>query len=170
MIRVVILVSVIAACSSTKSITNEPSQTSSQSAATMKPNPKEAMQKIDAPPAPKLTVVDHAISPKADALGWLTQAQTNSVEFKVPIEVAFSFQGVTACAIGVGVDRFDVKVDDSRLGMSLAMRAGEFCEGSKTCAMWVWANWQDGTLVVNKVDSPIAAEDRATATHFHVAK
>jgi hypothetical protein len=164
------LVITMAACSSAKSVANEAGRDVSPSTPASKTDPKEAMRKIDAPLSPKLTVVDHPVSPKADALVWLQHAQTGGVEFKAPIEVTFTFQGVTACAVGLASDKIDVKVDDSRLGMGLAMRAEQFCKGATVCAMWVWANWRDGILIVNKVDSPISEQDRATATHFHVAK
>ena len=121
---------------------------------------------------PPLAVIARSLSPKAEALVWLQQAQVAQIEFRVPIEVKFSFQGIHGCTVGLAAtaDSIDVEVDDSRLGMSLAMRADQFCKGGKTCAMWVWANWRDGTLVVNRVEAAIGETDRGLATHFYIAK
>lgn len=121
-----------------------------------------------ASPAPQF-VVAQALSPKAELRVWLdTQAATTLL--RVPVELDVSVLGVSGASLGFGSDRLQVKVNDSALGESLADHARSWCPDQNTCAMWVWANWKDGTLRVTKAESAIAAKDRAAATHLLVAK
>ena len=119
--------------------------------------------------APLLTVVAQALSPKADALKWLGQAQTAGTSFRVPVEINVSPLGLAGGSLGFADDRIAIKLDDSALGIGLADRAHDWCGDAPTCAMWVWATWQNGTLVVSKAEQAIQQADRATATHIHVA-
>lgn len=128
------------------------------------------MNKIDTPPLPTSTVAEQPLEPKAQALAWLAKAQANKAEFRAPVEVRVSALGVEGGSLGFGSDRIQVKLDDSRLGLGLADRARAFCGQAPTCAIWLWGNWQAGTLVINRVDKAITADERSAATHLHVAQ
>lgn len=121
-------------------------------------------------PTPTLTVVAQALSPKADALKWLSAAQAAGTSFRVPLDLEVSVLGISGGSLGFGNDRITVELDDSALGIGLGDRARDWCGDAPTCAMWVWARWNDGMLIVSKAEGPIAEADRATATHIHVAK
>lgn len=119
-------------------------------------------------PTPEF-VVAAAIGSKAELLAWLTR-QSASTLLRVPLELEVSVLGITGASIGFASDRLQVKVNDSALGESLADRAHGWCGDQSTCAMWVWANWQDSTLRVTRAEGAIAPSDRAAATHVFVAK
>jgi hypothetical protein len=119
-------------------------------------------------PAPEFAVAQ-ALSPKSELLAWLG-AQAATTLLRVPVELEVSVLGVSGAAIGFGGDRLEVKINDSALGESLADRAEMWCSGQRTCAMWVWATWHDGTLRVTRAEAAIAAADRAAATHLFVAR
>ena len=128
------------------------------------------MNKIDTPPLPSSTVAKQPLVPTAQALTWLAKAQADKVEFRAPVEVRVSALGVEGGSLGFGSDRIPIKLDDSRLGMGLADRTRALCGQAPTCAMWVWGNWQDGTLVINRVEKAIKDDERSAATHLHVAQ
>lgn len=119
-------------------------------------------------PAPEF-VVAQALSPKSELLAWLGKQATSTL-LRVPVELEVSVLGVSGAALGFGSDRLEVKINDSALGESLADHAQSWCGDQSTCAMWVWATWQDGTLRVTRAEGPIAAADRAGATHLFVAR
>ncbi len=122
-------------------------------------------------PTPKLTVVAQALVPREAALTWLAQAQNDSTEFRVPVELAVSVMGVSGGKLGFGNDRIAVKLNDSALGSGLKDRARSwFGPAATTCGAWVWARWNDGTLVVTKAEGPIKPDEYDMATHIHVAK
>lgn len=120
--------------------------------------------------APRLSVVAQALTPKTEALTWLSEAQAAGTQFRVPVEIAVSPLGVSGGSLGFGSDRIEVSLDDSALGIGLSDRARDWCGDSETCAMWLWATWKDGTLVVFRAEGAIAPADRGAATHIHVAK
>lgn len=119
--------------------------------------------------APRHTVVAHALSPKSDALKWLSTAQAARTSFRVPLEITVFQLGVSGGSLGFADDRIEVKLNDSAMGIGLGDRAHHWCRNKPTCAMWVWAKWQDGTLIVTEAERAIQPADRATATHIHVA-
>lgn len=121
--------------------------------------------------SPALTVVAQALSPKSEALQWLSAAQRAGTSFKVPIEVRRSALGISGAELGFADDRISVEIDETALGIALADRAATWCgDDADKCAMWVWARWKDGTLVITKAEAKIPPSDRASATHIHVAK
>lgn len=119
-------------------------------------------------PAPEF-VVAQALSPRAELLAWL-DSQAATTLLRVPVELEVSVLGVGGAALGFGDDRLEVKINDSALGESLADHAQSWCSDQRTCAMWVWATWNDGILRVTKAEGPIAAADRAGATHLFIAR
>ncbi|MBP9087670.1 MAG: hypothetical protein KBG15_16225 [Kofleriaceae bacterium] len=122
-------------------------------------------------PAPALTVVAHPLLPTAAALTWLQQAQAQGLTFRVPLEVAVSPLGVGSGHLGFAADRIAVNINDTALGIGLADRARTWCGATATtCAMWVWGQWQDGTLVVTKAEGAIDAAGKPFATNIHISK
>jgi hypothetical protein len=134
------------------------------------PSPETDMNKKPSLP-PALTVVAQALQPKAEALAYLARAQAAGTEMKLPVELDVAALGIGGGHLGFAGDRIAVKLDDAALGVSLSDRAAQWCgEEATRCAMWLWARWRDGTLVVLRADAKINDEDRAGATHIHVAK
>lgn len=116
-------------------------------------------------------MVDQALAPSAAALTWLAKAQADNTEFRVPVELEVSVMGVSGGKLGFGNDRIAVKIDDSALGSGLQDRARSwFGATATTGGAWVWARWNDGTLVVTKAEGPIKPDEYASATHIHVPK
>ena len=120
-------------------------------------------------PTTRCTAVAHPLSPKSDALKWLSTAQAARTSFRVPLEITVSRLGVAGGSLGFADDRIEVKLNDSAMGIGLCDRAHHWCANKPTCAMWVWARWQDGTLIVTEAEQAIQPADRATATHIHIA-
>ena len=120
-------------------------------------------------PTPRCTAEAQPLSPKSDALKWLSIAQAARTSFRVPLEITVSRLGVSGGSLGFADDRIEVKLNDSAMGMGLCDRAHHWCANKPTCAMWVWARWQDGTLIVTEAEQAIQPADRATATHIHIA-
>lgn len=132
--------------------------------------PEHDMNKKPLGPAP-LTVVAQALEPKAEALAFLAKAQADGTVLKLPIEVIVEPLGISGGYVGFGADRITAKIDDTALGVALSDRVASWCgEEATLCAMWVWGKWKDGTILVTRAESKIKDEDRATATHLHVAK
>lgn len=132
--------------------------------------PEHDMNKKPLGPSP-LSVVAQALEPKADALAFLAKAQAEGTMIKLPIEVIVEPLGISGGYVGFGADRITAKIDDTALGVALSDRVASWCGDEATrCAMWVWGKWRDGTILVTRAESKIKDEDRATATHLHVAK
>lgn len=132
--------------------------------------PEQDMNKRPLAPAP-LSVVAQALEPKADALAYLAKAQAEGKELKLPVEVTVEPLGISGGFLGFGPDRVAVKIDDTALGVALSDRVASWCgEEATRCAMWMWGKWRDGTILVSRAESRIKDEDRAAATHIHVAK
>lgn len=128
------------------------------------------MNKRPLAPAP-LTVVAQPLEPQAAALAYLAKAQADGVELKLPVEVTVEPLGISGGFLGFGPDRVPVKIDDTALGVALSDRVASWCgEEATRCAMWMWGKWRDGTILVSRAESRIKDEDRAAATHIHVAK
>jgi hypothetical protein len=122
-------------------------------------------------PAPTLTVVAQPLQPATEALAWLQQAQAQGLSFRVPLDVEVSPLGVGSGHLGFADDRIAVTIDDTALGIGLADRAQTWCGAAATsCAMWVWGQWQDGTLVVTRAEGAIDAASKPFATNFYVSK
>jgi hypothetical protein len=164
------IVGLATSCSSTSTVATDKQPIVAPQRTTTDDIDKEtAMMKTESP-SPIVTVVAQPLSPKSEASAWLKKAEASKLEFRAPIEVTLDALGISACFLGFDKDRIEAKVNDSRLGISLSDRASAWCKGAGTCAMWVWAQWQDGTLVVNKAEGKIEDGDRSLATHIHVAK
>lgn len=122
-------------------------------------------------PAPTLTVVAQPLLPVAEALAWLQRAQTEGLTFRVPLDVEVSPLGVGRGHLGFADERIAVNLDDTALGIGLADRALSWCGATATtCAMWVWGQWQDGTLVVTRAECAIDDASKPFATNIHVNK
>jgi hypothetical protein len=121
--------------------------------------------------APALTTPAQALTPRDALLRWLASAQAAGTLFKAPVELRRSALGILGGELGFASDRPTVAIDDSALGMSLADRAASWCgRGETRCAIWVWARWRDGTLVVTHADAQLLDGERPAATHLHVAR
>ncbi len=122
-------------------------------------------------PAPTLTVVAQPLQPTTQALAWLQQAQAEGLTFRVPLDVEVSPLGAGSGHLGFADDRIAVILDDTALGIGLADRALTWCgTAATTCAMWVWGQWQDGTLMVTRAECAIDDASKPFATNIHVNK
>lgn len=126
------------------------------------------MKKSLAPSSPKTWRVAQAIAPEAELRVWLQHAETQKLTFRAPLQLTVGPLGITSAALGIE-NGVTVKIDDTRLGIGLAARARQACGNASHCAFWVEANWQNGIVVVNRVESSIADEQREQATHIYLA-
>jgi hypothetical protein len=128
----------------------------------------EAEMDKSASPRPEF-VVAQPLTPRAALFAWLGHQPATAL-LRVPVELDVSVLGVRGAALGFADDRPQVKINDSALGESLADHAQMWCAGQSSCAMWLWAHWTPDGLRVVKAEAPIAAADRAAATHLFVAR
>lgn len=119
-----------------------------------------------------------AIYPADQLLTWLEQnkqPQVGEIVLRLPVQVTLkpNKMNLAKATIGDKPDALAIKVNDVSLGVPVAAKMQQLCEGKDTCMLWLRGVWRGGDLKefqVSKVDGVIEDADKANATHAERAK
>jgi hypothetical protein len=104
---------------------------------------------------------------------WMTSKQVGGKPrlLRLPMFLERGTFGFSAggAGLGNGPDALEVYCDDLALGIGLAERARQLCDGKQVCALWLEGYWRgsvrgQATFAVTWVEGPIEAVDEPTFT------
>lgn len=92
---------------------------------------------------------------------------------RIPVQVDVFAQMVKAVRLGFAADAPALPVDDTRLGVGLAMRATHLCGARRPCTLWLVGAWETTMLgeecfVVREVGAPITPDEALRITSILV--
>ena len=116
-----------------------------------------------------------SIYPADQLQTWLDKQKIDigEVVLRLPVQVTLkpSKMSLAKAQIGDQPGALAIKVNDMSLGVPVAARVQQLCEGKDTCMLWMRGVWRgNGEFQVSKLEGVVSDAERPTATFVQIAK